>query len=88
METYTFFIKGGFREALRDVMAYQDITVKELSAKSGVAINTINSYLKKGYREPSLAIGLALISALGDKDAAALISTWLQGDPPDLPPVY
>ena len=37
----------GFRENLRNEMYYMDVTVKELSEKTGIPYNTILSYLNK-----------------------------------------
>jgi transcriptional regulator with XRE-family HTH domain len=36
-----------FRENLREELDYQDISVKELSAKTGISKRTIENYLSK-----------------------------------------
>lgn len=53
-----------FRDNVRTEMEYRGITAKELAAKAGISINTLNMYI--GYREsiPSADIAVQIADAL------------------------
>jgi transcriptional regulator with XRE-family HTH domain len=56
---------GNFQEILRDELDYQDITIKELSAKSSVAVGAIHGYLSTQASIPSAGNAIKIANALG-----------------------
>jgi transcriptional regulator with XRE-family HTH domain len=55
----------GFKENLKSELAYSGMLVKELAAKSGVNIHSINNYLNARGQIPSIEAGLKIAQALG-----------------------
>jgi transcriptional regulator with XRE-family HTH domain len=55
----------GFRENLKEELAYSGILVKELSVQSGVNKRTIDSYLMDGGSVPSVDAAVKIAAALG-----------------------
>jgi len=55
----------GFRENLKSELAYSDILVKELAAKSGVNKYSIDNYLNKRGQTPSVEVAVKIAQALG-----------------------
>jgi transcriptional regulator with XRE-family HTH domain len=55
----------GFRENLKEELAYSGILVKELSAQSGVNKRTIDSYLMGGGSVPSVDAAVKIAATLG-----------------------
>ena len=55
----------GFRENLRAELDYSGMLLKELSALSGVNLNTLNNYLSKKGQIPSVEAGVKIARALG-----------------------
>ena len=55
----------GFRENLKAELAYSGILLKELSALSGVNLNSLNNYLSKKGQIPSVEAGVKIAQALG-----------------------
>ncbi|GHV76800.1 transcriptional regulator [Spirochaetia bacterium] len=55
----------GFRENLKEELAYSGLLVKELSAQSGVNKRTIDSYLMDGGSVPSVDAAVKIAAALG-----------------------
>ena len=55
----------GFRENLKAELAYSGMLLKELSALSGVNLNTLNNYLSKKGQIPSVEAGVKIARALG-----------------------
>ena len=53
-----------FNENLHFVMESKDIQVKELSAQTGISINTIKSYLKADAVEPKVSNAVLIAKAL------------------------
>ncbi|MBP5157592.1 MAG: helix-turn-helix transcriptional regulator [Treponema sp.] len=53
-----------FSENLRFVMESRDIQVKELSAQTGISINTLKSYLKTDAVEPKVSNAVLIAKAL------------------------
>lgn len=53
-----------FRERVKAEMKYLGISAKELAARAGISVNTLNMYI--GYREamPSCEVGLKIADAL------------------------
>jgi transcriptional regulator with XRE-family HTH domain len=58
-------MKNSFRENLRLELDYQGITVKELSAKTGVAKGTLDSYLGVRASMPPADIAVRIAQSLG-----------------------
>ena len=54
----------GFRENLKDELAYQDITVKELSSRTGISKHTIDHYLTKNESQPQAELAVKIALAL------------------------
>ncbi|GHV57583.1 hypothetical protein AGMMS49579_23660 [Spirochaetia bacterium] len=54
----------GFRENLKEELAYSGILVKELSTQSGVNKRTIDSYLMDGGSVPSVEAAVKIAAAL------------------------
>ncbi|MCL2599745.1 MAG: helix-turn-helix domain-containing protein [Treponema sp.] len=55
----------GFKENLKAELAYSGMLLKELSALSGVNLNTLNNYLSKRGQIPSVEVGVKIAKALG-----------------------
>lgn len=55
---------GSFRENLRIELDYQDITVKELSGRTGIPIATLDCYLGTRATEPSAENAVKIAQAL------------------------
>ena len=55
----------GFRENLKFELAYSGMLVKELAAKSGVNIYSLNNYLNAKGQIPSAEAGVKIAQALG-----------------------
>ncbi len=55
----------GFREYLKDELAYQGITTKDLAEKAGVNKRTIDHYLMNNPQEPSVTNAHRIAVALG-----------------------
>jgi transcriptional regulator with XRE-family HTH domain len=58
-------MEGNFRKNLRDELAYQDLTVKELAAKSGVAKGALDCYVGKQASVPPATTAVKIARALG-----------------------
>jgi transcriptional regulator with XRE-family HTH domain len=56
---------GNFRENLRDELNYQNMTVKELCAKTGIPKATLECYLGTRANRPSAAAAFKIARALG-----------------------
>ena len=54
-----------FRENLKDELAYQDITVKELSFKTGINKRTLDNYLRENESQPTIENAVKIAKALG-----------------------
>ncbi|MDR0998193.1 MAG: helix-turn-helix domain-containing protein [Treponema sp.] len=54
-----------FRKNLRDELAYQNLTVKELAAKSGVAKGALDCYVGKQASVPPATTAVKMARALG-----------------------
>jgi len=54
-----------FRSNLRAELDYQDLTVKELGQKTGIAEGTLNDYLGKRASMPPANIAVKIANALG-----------------------
>ncbi|MBP5444435.1 MAG: helix-turn-helix transcriptional regulator [Treponema sp.] len=54
----------GFRENLKDELIYQDITVKELSNRTGISKHTIDHYLTKNGSQPQAELAVKIAQAL------------------------
>ena len=54
----------GFRENLKDELTYQDITVKELSVRTGISKHTIDHYLTKNGSQPQVELAVKIAQAL------------------------
>jgi transcriptional regulator with XRE-family HTH domain len=58
-------MESNFRQNLRDELAYQDLTVKELAAKSGVAKGALDCYVGKQASVPPATTAVKIARALG-----------------------
>jgi transcriptional regulator with XRE-family HTH domain len=58
-------MERNFRQNLRDELAYQDLTVKELAAKSGVAKAALDCYVGKQASVPPATTAVKIARALG-----------------------
>jgi transcriptional regulator with XRE-family HTH domain len=58
-------MENNFRKNLRDELIYQDITVKELSAKSGIAKGALDCYVGKQASMPPATTAVKIARALG-----------------------
>jgi transcriptional regulator with XRE-family HTH domain len=56
---------SNFRKNLRDELAYQDLTIKELAAKSGVAKGALDCYVGKQASVPPATTAVKIAKALG-----------------------
>lgn len=54
-----------FRTNIKNVMKIRNITVKELSEKTNISLNTLNSYLKTDGPVPNVINGFKIAKALG-----------------------
>ena len=54
----------GFRETLKDELKYQDIKIKELSAKTGIRVHTLNHYISENGSSPLVESALKIADAL------------------------
>ena len=54
-----------FRENLKDELSYQDITVKELSFKTGINKRTLDNYLRENESQPTVENAVKIAQALG-----------------------
>ena len=55
----------GFKEILKDELNYKDIQSKELAARTGISLFTINHYLASNGNAPSAENALKIAQALG-----------------------
>jgi transcriptional regulator with XRE-family HTH domain len=58
-------MESNFRKNLRDELEYQDLTVKELAAKSGVAKGALDCYVGKQASVPPATTAVKIARALG-----------------------
>jgi transcriptional regulator with XRE-family HTH domain len=58
-------MESNFRKNLRDELAYQNLTVKELAAKSGVAKGALDCYVGKQASVPPATTAVKIARALG-----------------------
>jgi transcriptional regulator with XRE-family HTH domain len=58
-------MESNFRKNLRDELAYQDLTVKELAAKSGVPKGALDCYVGKQASVPPATTAVKIARALG-----------------------
>jgi transcriptional regulator with XRE-family HTH domain len=56
---------GTFRENLRDELDYQNLTVKELSARTAIPKSTLDCYLGARANLPTLDAAVKIATALG-----------------------
>jgi len=61
---YYFFMGHSFRENLRKELNFQNITVKELSAKTGIPIASLDCYLGSRATVPSVDAAYKIAQAL------------------------
>ncbi|MCR4712926.1 MAG: helix-turn-helix domain-containing protein [Treponemataceae bacterium] len=54
----------GFRENLKEVLIYQDITVKELAERTGISKHTLDHYLTKNGSRPQVELAVKIARAL------------------------
>ena len=54
----------GFRENLKEELIYQDITVKELSERTGISKHTLDHYLTKNGSRPQVELAVKIARAL------------------------
>lgn len=55
----------GFRENLKEELTFKDIQTKELAARTGISLNTLNHYLVQNSASPSVENAVKIASALG-----------------------
>ncbi len=53
-----------FKDNLRDEMSYQGITLKELSARTGISYGSLSNYLKEAASVPSADVAVKISRAL------------------------
>jgi transcriptional regulator with XRE-family HTH domain len=58
-------MESNFRKNLRDELVYQNLTVKELAAKSGVAKGALDCYVGKQASVPPATTAVKIARALG-----------------------
>jgi len=58
-------METGFKENLRNELDYHGLTVRELSAKTGIAYGTLNCYIGARASMPPADIALKIANALG-----------------------
>ena len=54
----------GFKENLKDEIAYQGLLIKEVAVKAGLKPNTLSNYLRKNSSIPSADIAVKIAQAL------------------------
>lgn len=54
----------GFKENLKDELTYKGIQTKELAAKTGISLNTLNHYLVQNGTSPSAENAVKIANAL------------------------
>lgn len=54
----------GFKENLREEMAFQDIKPKELSKKTGISVNTLRNYINNHDALPNIYSAVKIASTL------------------------
>lgn len=54
----------GFKENLRDEIAYQGLLIKEVAGKAGISPGTISNYLKENSSIPSADVAVKIAKAL------------------------
>jgi transcriptional regulator with XRE-family HTH domain len=54
----------GFRENLKEVLIYQNITVKELAERTGISKHTLDHYLTKNGSRPQVELAVKIARAL------------------------
>lgn len=64
MTIFEYSVYMGFRENLKDELTYQDITVKELSSRTGISKHTIDHYLTKNGSQPQAELAVKIAQAL------------------------
>src|SRR5574344_89182 len=64
---------GSFRENLREELDYQDVSVKELSARTGISKRTLENYLSRRESVPTADCACAIAHAL-DVDVSWLVT--------------
>jgi transcriptional regulator with XRE-family HTH domain len=62
---YFFFMDADFKKNLRDELDYQGLTVKELSAQTGIAKGTLDCYLGTRASMPPADAAVKIAQALG-----------------------
>ena len=55
----------GFKEILKDELIYKDIQSKELAARTGISLSTINHYLASNGNAPSAENAYKIAQVLG-----------------------
>lgn len=55
----------GFKEILKDELIYKDIQSKELAARTGISLHTINHYLTQNGNAPSAENAYKIAQVLG-----------------------
>ena len=55
----------GFKENLKNELAYQDMLVKELAEKTGISRHTLDNYLNVRERMPTADVAVKIAKALG-----------------------
>lgn len=55
----------GFKDNLKDELIYNDMQTKELAAKTGISLNTLNHYLVQNGTSPSAENAVKIARALG-----------------------
>lgn len=55
----------GFAENLREELKFQDIQIKQLSAKTGISKNTIDKYLSEKRVQPGVENAVKIAQTLG-----------------------
>lgn len=64
-----------FSENLHFIMENSDIQVKDLSARTGISINTLKSYLKTNAVEPKVSNAVLIARALHVSVESLVVST-------------
>jgi transcriptional regulator with XRE-family HTH domain len=60
---YVYFV--GFKENLKSELLYQDMTVKELSMKTGISRHTLDNYLNVRKNIPTADVAVKIAKVLG-----------------------
>lgn len=69
-----------FKETLKDELAYKNLQSKELSARTGISLHTINHYLAQNGNAPSAENAYKIAKALG-----VSVEYLLTGNNPNIP---